>query len=148
MQTENDNYGLNLLKKGQKGILHAVFSRFGLLLLLLVVQFLILFGVFWRFKEFLPHFYGGTVLFSIVMVVYLLNSKINSTAKITWLIVIMLLPVFGLLLFLYTQSDIGHRALKARMNQIITDTKEKIPQSPDVMDKLAKENPGVAALAH
>ncbi|MDE5865969.1 MAG: PLD nuclease N-terminal domain-containing protein, partial [Lachnospiraceae bacterium] len=105
MQTENK--GLNLLKKGQKGILHAVFSRFGLLLLLLVVQFLILFGIFLRFKEFLPHIYGGTALFSLVMVVYLLNSKINSTAKITWLIVIMLLPVFGLLLFLYTQSDIG-----------------------------------------
>lgn len=148
MQTENTNKGLNLLKKGQKGILHAVFSRFGLLLLLLVVQFLILFGIFLRFKEFLPHIYGGTALFSLIMVVYLLNSKINSTAKITWLIVIMLLPVFGLLLFLYTQSDIGHRALKARMNQIINDTKEKIPQSPDVMDELTKENPGAATLAH
>ena len=82
MQTENDNYGLNLLKKGQKGILHAVFSRFGLLLLLLVVQFLILFGVFWRFKEFLPHFYGGTVLFSIVMVVYLSGFDGNFTVSL------------------------------------------------------------------
>ena len=82
------------------------------------------------------------------MVVYLLNSRLNPTTKITWLIVIMLLPVFGVLLFLYTQSNIGHRALKMRINQILTDTKESIPQSDKIMKQLSKENPGVAALAH
>lgn len=32
------NKGLLLLKKGQKGIVHAVFSRFGLILLMFLVQ--------------------------------------------------------------------------------------------------------------
>ena len=114
MQTDYKNKGLILLKKGQKGIIHAIFSRFGLMLLLLVVQILILFSIFQWFEDFLPHILGGTALFTVVMVVYLLNSKINPTAKITWLIAIMLLPVFGVLLFLYTQSNIGHRALKNR----------------------------------
>lgn len=140
--------GLNLLKKGQKGIIHAIFSRFGLILLMLAVQVFILFSIFQWFKEFSPHFFGAAVLFSFVMVIYLLNSKINSTAKITWLIVIMLMPVFGVLLFAYTQSDIGHRALKERMNHIITDTKERIPQSVEVTKRLKEENPGVAALAY
>lgn len=63
------------------------------------------------------------------MVVYLLNSSINPTAKITWLIVIMLLPVFGVLLFCYTRSNIGHRALKERTHRIIMATKDRIPQS-------------------
>ena len=148
MQIDYKNKGLNLLKKGQKGMVHAIFSRFGLLLLLLVMQVLILFSAFQWFKEFLPHIYGGTALFSFIMVVYLLNSRINSTAKVTWLIVIMLLPVFGVLLFLYTQSDIGHRALKARVDQIITGTKEIIPQEQAVMEQLLEENRGVAALSH
>ncbi|WWR14572.1 cardiolipin synthase [Lachnospiraceae bacterium JLR.KK008] len=140
--------GLSLLKKGQKGIIHAIFSRFGLILLLLILQILILFGIFRWFGQFLPHILGGTVLFTFVMVIYLLNSKLNPTAKITWLIVIMLLPVFGVLLFLYTQSEIGHRALKVYINRMITDTKECIPQSDDVIEHLTAENPGVAALAH
>lgn len=149
MQTQDyKNKGLNLLKRGQKGIIHAIFSRFGLMLLLLLLQFFFLFSIFYWFEGLLPHVYGGTILFSFVMVIYLLNSGINSTAKVTWLIVIMLLPVFGLLLFLYTQSDIGHRALKKRVNDIIADTKERIPQSEEVMDRLTKENPGVAALSH
>ncbi len=141
------NKGLLLLKKGQKGIVHAVFSRFGLILLMFLVQVSILFSVFQWFEEFLPHLFGGTVLFTFIMVIYLLNTKINPTAKITWLIVIMLLPVFGVLLFLYTQSDIGHRALKLRINRILTDTKERIVQKEEVMERLSKENAGAAALA-
>ena len=142
------NKGLLLLKKGQKGIIHAIFSRFGLILFLLALQILFLFSVFQRFEEFLPHILGGAVMLTVIMVIYLLNSKMNPTAKITWLIVIMLLPVFGVLLFLYTQSDVGHRLLKARINYIITAGKEKIPQSEEVREHLVKENPSVASLAH
>ena len=38
--------GLRLLKKGQKGIVHAIFSRFGLVLLLMLLQVGVLWGVF------------------------------------------------------------------------------------------------------
>ena len=146
-QTENENKGMALLKKGQKGIIHAIFSRFGLILLLLLVHVLILFGIFRWFGAFLPHIMGGTALFSVIMVTYLLNSRINPAAKITWLIVIMLLPVFGVLLFAYTQSNIGHRALKERMNRIITDSKAELAQQPEVMERFSEENRGAAALA-
>lgn len=87
-------------------------------------------------------------MLTFVMVVYLLNSPMNPTAKITWLIVIMLLPVFGVLLYIYTQSDIGHRALKRRINEIIADTKENLRQDEEVLARLSKENKGVVSLAH
>lgn len=80
------------------------------------------------------------------MVLYLLNSRLDPSAKITWLVVIMLLPVFGALLFWYTQSDIGHRALKFRLNQLIVQTKESIAQSDTVMDSFQKEDAGAASL--
>lgn len=38
--------GLRLLKKGQKGIVHAIFSRFGLVLLLMLLQVGVLWSVF------------------------------------------------------------------------------------------------------
>lgn len=148
MQTDYKNKGMRLLKKGQKGIIHAIFSRFGLILLLLMVQVLALFLIFRWFEGFLPHIFGGAVALTFVMVVYLLNSAMNPTAKITWLIVIMLLPVFGVLLYIYTQSDIGHRALKRRINEIIADTKENLRQDEEVMGRLTKENRSVASLAH
>ena len=142
-----ENTGIALLKKGQKGLVHALFSRLGLILILLILQIGVLFGMFAKFQQFLPQFFGGTVLFSLIMVLFLLNSKHDPTAKITWLVIIMLLPVFGALLFLYTQSDVGHRALKKRMNQLISQTKERIPQSEDVINNLSKENGAVSSLA-
>ncbi len=148
MQTDYKNRGLRLLKKGQKGMVHAIFSRFGLMLAMLIVQVLFLFSIFQWFEEFIPHYLGGTAVFTLVMVIYLLNSGMNPTAKITWLIVVMLLPVFGVLLFLYTRSDLGHRALKKRVNHIISDTKERIPQEEAVLQRLREENKGAASLAY
>ena len=147
MRTYRDNNGLSLLKKGQKGMVHALFSRLGLIVLLLALQVLALFGVFQWFEAFLPHILGGTALFTAFMVLYLLNSRLDPTAKITWLIVIMLLPVFGALLFWYTQSDIGHRAVKARLSQLTDQTREAIEQSQPALDALAEANPGAASLA-
>ena len=114
MDGTKENAGLSLLKKGQKGIVRLLFSRMGLILALLLVQVLFLLSIFLWFREFLPHIYGGSILFTLVMVLYLLNSSIDPSAKLTWLAVILLLPVFGSLLFLYIQSDVGHRTLKKR----------------------------------
>ncbi len=146
MQIQKDENGLSLLKKGKKSLVHMVFSRMGLILTLLLIQVLFLLGMFQWFKDFLPHILGGTTLFTVGMVLYLLNSRIDPSAKITWLVVIMLLPVFGALLFWYTQSDIGHRALKFRLNQLISQTKNSIKQPSEVMETLQKEDEGVANL--
>ena len=143
---EESNQGLKLLKKGQKGLIHLIFSRLGLILLLLAFHVFLMFGAFHWFGKFLPHMYGGTILFTTAMVLYLLNSRMDASAKLTWLIVILLLPVFGSLLFCYTRSDLGHRTLKKRMNVLIDRTRESIPQSGAVMEKLNREAPGAAAL--
>lgn len=138
---------LHLLKRGQQGIFHAIFSRFGLVLVLLLLQFFVLFGIFIWFGNLLPHFFGGSVLFSAVIVLFLLNGKANPSVKITWLVVIMIMPVFGVLLYCYTQSDIGHRALKLRLNQIFSETKNLIPQSEEVKEHFQGENKGASSLA-
>lgn len=143
-----ENLGIRLIKKGKKGIAHMLFSRLGLFLLLIVLQAAFLVGIFYWFGGLGPHVYAGIVLFTVAMVLYLLNSRLNPTAKITWLVVMMLTPVFGALLYWYTQRDIGHRALKARFNQIIAMSKEDIPQSETVLEAFRREDPGAASLSH
>ena len=147
MNQDKENLGISLLKKGQKGLVHAIFSRLGIFLVLLVLQVAMLFTVFRWFEDFLPHIYGGAVLFTVFMVLYLLNTRIDPSAKLTWLVLIMLMPVFGALLFLYTQRDIGHRALKARAHHLMQDTRCSISQDPETAAALEQENPGAASLA-
>ena len=104
--------GLRLLKKGQKGIVHAIFSRFGLVLLLMLLQVGVLWGVFRWFGTLLPHYFGGSVAVSVFMVVYILNSRMDNSAKITWMVTIAILPVVGVPLFFYVKSNFGHNALQ------------------------------------
>ncbi len=74
---ENQTTGLLLLKKGQKGLFKMIFSRMSIILVLLVLNIGLLLAVFGWFEEFLPHFYGGTALFIIGMVTYLINSRMT-----------------------------------------------------------------------
>ena len=148
MKDEVKDTGIRLLQKGKQTMFRMIFSRSGLILALLAVQVLFLFAIFGWFEAFLPHIYGGVVIFTLFMVLYLLNSSMDPTAKITWLVVVMLMPVFGALLFLYTQKNVGHRTLKKRYAQLSDDKEELVAQSPQVMESLKAEAPAVAALSH
>ena len=109
--------GIRLLKKGKRGIIRAVFGRTGLVLALFFVQVLLLFSVFRWFTALVPHLLGGSIAFTAVMVIYLLNSDMDNSAKITWLVVIALVPVLGVVLFWWTKGEVGHRMLKRRLKR-------------------------------
>lgn len=148
LKPDTERTGLTLLKKGKKGLVHLLFSRLGLIVVLLLFQLLVLFGVFHWFEGIIPYFYGGSALFSALVVLYLINTRLDPTSKITWLIVIMLLPVFGVLLFLWTQSEMGHRVVKRRLDQLNGEAADLLPQREDTARRLAQEDPGAAALAY
>lgn len=148
MKEETERKGLSLLKKGKQTMGKMIFSRSGLILLLLIVQFLFLFSIFKWFGDFLPHIYGGVFVFTLFMLLYLLNCSMDPTAKISWLIIEMLLPVFGALLFIFTRKNIGHGALKKRFQELNDDKDELVPQCDQVLQELEKINPAVVNLSH
>lgn len=147
MQQDLENKGINLLHKGKSGILRAVFSRTGIITGLLLVQIFILFAVFFWLEEFQLHYFGGTAVFTACMVIYLINEDMDPTAKITWLAVIMALPVFGSLLYLFTTREVGHRALRRRLSQLKAQTAHAIGQDIETLRAFETAAPGAAAMA-
>lgn len=146
MNTENT--GLQLLKKGSIRILRMIFSRMGLVLVLLLLNLGLLFSFFLWFEDFLPHIYGGTAVFIIAMVLYLINSRMDSTSKLTWLVLIMLAPVFGSLLYFFTKRDWGHRVMAQRLRDIQRQTADLLPSDPDLEIAMTAEDAGAASLVH
>lgn len=139
--------GIRLLRKGQKGLIHAIFSRFGLVLVLLVLQFGALFSLMRWFSNLLPHYLGGTLLVTAAMMVYLLNQDMNNSVRIPWLVVTALAPVLGVLLFCYTKEDVGHRVLKKRLLELEGQTRSQLPQPQKASKALDADCPGAASLA-
>ena len=96
---------MTLLKKGEKGLKSIIFSRMIIIIILFIINLLILLSIFGWFSNFIPHIFGTTVVFTVIMIIYLINSNMNSSAKITWLILILVMPVFGSLFYFYSLSE-------------------------------------------
>ena len=52
------------------------------------------------------------------MVIYLLNSKMDNSAKITWMVVVAIAPVVGIPMFFYVKSNFGHNILRKRLLEL------------------------------
>ena len=138
---EEKNMGMRLIKKGKKGLLSIVFSRFWIMSILIILQFIVLMANFILHDDYKQYYDVLENIFVLGMVLYLLNHPMNSNAKITWLVLIMLFPVFGSSFFWFTQIELGHRMEKSRLEKIISITKNSIPQKKEVIEKISEESP-------
>jgi len=136
-----------LLKRGKKGLIHLVFSRTGIVTLLLLLQLGALLVLMLRFQGYALHYYSVTAAVSVGLVLWLLNSDTDPNAKITWLVVFLLAPLPGLLLYLYVLNDVGHRALRDRMRHITKASVRAIPAmaADRTMPETRPEDAGLAA---
>ncbi len=144
---ENKSNQILLLKKSKHGIMRILFGRTGIVIFLLIIQVLALFAIF-RFLEGLITYAVSTLLvFSIFMVVYVINSEHNTNVKLSWIILIMLLPGFGGLLYIFIKEDIGHRTIKKRLKLIVKETQTEFVKQEHLMEQLKSENKGLYNLA-
>ena len=96
-----------ILNKGKKKFLNLVFGRTAVILLLLAVQIVLLFWGFFRLGEYVVYSASLTVSFLVALVV--VNRPGNPAAKITWIMLIMLAPVFATPFYFYVNMDIAWR---------------------------------------
>ncbi|AQP53194.1 cardiolipin synthase [Vagococcus penaei] len=68
--------------------------------LLMVIQLAVLFSIVYRFSEYFVYFYFIYLLISVAVILKIINSRSNPAYKIAWLIPIMILPVFGTIIYL------------------------------------------------
>ena len=69
------------------------------------------------------------------MIFYLFNCDMDSSAKLTWLNLIMLFPVPATIMLWYTRQDIGHRMIKWRVEELIAQSREKIRQDSETIKR-------------
>ena len=126
----------------RKGIWRLLFSRLLIIGILMAVQLSWMLSALVWFQEHLRHFALCQGLFTIGMVLYLFNSRMDPTAKLTWMALIAVFPLPGSLFLAYTHLEIGHRAVKARVEGLIAQTKDAIPQDETVFRALSEDGSG------
>lgn len=134
-QVQQDKDIIRLIPKRRKGLLRLVFSRVGLMIILIFIQVGIIVSLYGWLSEYFHWFAVAQVLFFIGMIFYLFNCDMNPSVKLTWLILIMLFPIPATIMLWFTQTDIGHRAIKARVAQLVNETKDKIMQNDKTISR-------------
>ncbi len=129
-----------LAKPRRKGLLGLIFSRFFIIVLLILVELAVMILPVILLRDYLHHFFLGLAIFTLIMMIYLFNSKMDSTAKLTWMLLISVLQVAGALMLLFTQTNFGHRMIRKRAAFTIEETKDAIQQDPQVVTRLRQED--------
>ena len=138
---DNNEVVTRLAKPMKKGLLHLVFSRFFIVALLLILQIAILFGAFNWLLEYVPHLAAVQGLFSLVMIIYLFNNEMDASAKLTWMFIIAILPLPGAAFLFFTQMNFGHRKSRKRVDELVQETTDALPQDPTVFDRRPAAGP-------
>lgn len=129
----DNNEVLGLLPKSRKNLLRIIFSRLGLVVITIIAELVLLVSAYlWAFSYFkwlvLVQF-----VFTIIMILYLFNCPMDSSAKLTWLFLIMLAPVPASIFLWFTQKNFGHRMVKQRTAELIEETKDMLKQDKETL---------------
>lgn len=129
-----------LLNQSRTSILGLIFSRTTFIVLLLIFNFCLLFSFLLGFFEGLPAYLGSMVLFTAIVLLYVLNSRANPSVKLSWCILIGILPIFGTALYFYVQSDLGHRMVKRIVRSSVEESLPHVqkPETPADLPDIAR----------
>ena len=146
-EREEIRFDEKLIKRSKRGFFHVAFGRSTVIILLLLLQILAMFAAFVYLGQYLVLFFGGVVAFTAVMLIRVLNNESNPTIKLSWCIVIALMPAFGALLYLYVNADLGHRIEQRRIAQMIRQSDACVADQAALLKRLGEENPALCRLA-
>ena len=146
-KNKNKTSKILLLKKSKRGVMRIVFGRTGVIIFLLLVQIALLITVLRFLGSLVPYTVGTLLVFSTLTAIYEINSEHNANVKLSWVLLILLLPGFGGLLYIFIQAAVGHRTLRKRFKLIVKETKKEFVIQEDLMEKLKVKNKGLYNLA-
>lgn len=133
---DNEERIVSLAKPVRKGFLRLIFSRFFLFAILLVLQVAIVVMAYLQFREKLPFLMNVQWAFAFIMIILLFNSRMDSSAKLTWMLVIAMIPIPGAVMLWWTQANIGHRMETEMVRRQIDNTRNMLIQPENVIHEI------------
>lgn len=136
------------MEKGKKGIFSIIFGRTTYIIISLILQILFLLSMFKWLEEYVIIVYSSAAFLSTILVIYIINERSNPAFKLAWIVPVLVLPVFGSLLFLFVQLQIGTKLINAELRSIIKQTKPYLEQDNSVIESLKSQDNEVYHLAN
>lgn len=114
-----DNHSIRFSEKLSKGII----NRSLVIVLLLVFQVLLLGVSFVLLAQYIHFIYLINLFVSLFVVVYIVNRQECPEFKIAWLAFMCLLPIFGILYYLFIELNPKQKRVVAKIQQTLEDSR-------------------------
>ncbi len=122
--------------QAKKGFFRIIFSRTGIIIILIALQFIFFFVTANVLTRYQAYIYGLSSVVGFCVLIYIYNSSDNPAFKMTWILFVMVFPVFTTLFYVYVRLQVGVRQMRDRLNELKQDTAPYMQQKQDVVDAL------------
>lgn len=122
-----------------KGLWKIIFGRTAILILLMLLQAFAIFGGFALLGSKSLIFNYGIGALAIIILMYVLNARQNSSYKMMWIILILVVPILGVSFYLFTKLQVGTNFISRRVGELINEEAIFLAPKKDVVCELVKE---------
>lgn len=113
-----------------------VFSRATFFVIALLFQIFILVIAFYWFYEYIAYFYWIVLIFSLIIIIFILNKEDSPEYKISWIIPIVILPAAGILLYIFFNIQYKSRTIAKNISENDDSMKKVLKQSDDILSEI------------
>ena len=92
--------------------------------ILILIQLFVFFGIVFKLSEYFVAIYFILIALSFCMSIYIINKNDNPTYKLTWVLLIMAVPVFGGLIYLLFGGQKVPKELRKRDSEALENYQE------------------------
>lgn len=132
----------------KKGLFRIVFSRTGIILLLIALQAAVFIGMPLYLEEYMTYIYGATTILEVVVLIYIINSEGNPAFKMTWMLCVLAFPIIGTLFYLFVKMQFGSSYMEHRLAKLRIETDPYLQQEPKVLEALWASKSANAQLSY
>ena len=116
-------------------MLRIAFSRTAIIVVALLLQLFVFFASFYWLKDYSTVVYAAFVLLGAVTVVHILNEENNASFKIAWIIPVLVIPVFGTVLYIYINLQPGTKRIHKKLTKIEDEIRPYLAQNEETVQE-------------
>ncbi|MCI6858570.1 MAG: cardiolipin synthase [Eubacterium sp.] len=126
-------------------ILKFLSQRIVLITFLILLQVLWFLTLFWKFTSYSQVISGAFKVLSVLVVIYIMNREDNPAVKLVWVIVILLMPLLGGLLYLSIGEKKPVAGMRKKLEPMIEESARYLRPDPSIEEELYRTDEVVAS---
>ena len=119
-----------------RGLWKIIFGRTAILVGLMLIQIVLLLGGFAILGKHVIVFNFLFGILGVIILIYILNARQNSSFKLMWIIFILAVPIVGVVFFIYTKVQPGTKYIGDRIEKIIEEETLFLRPSREAVNKV------------